>query len=340
LNEPASSRLRYLIHRLGVEISCQVPALLEPLGRALGEFSVGSLPVKSAPISGTIRPFGQAEVLRYLSPTATRVTGENQLVELYEEGERFWLIDDHWGLCEVNVLKGQWRSWILPDSTCDPYRLVENAVLWPAAQLLRTRGLCMIPSAAAVVRDGWGALILSTFSIEPELSLLARAGFRIVGQNWTALREEAGKIAMLHLPGSVERLTPRPPGIVSAHETGTHRVDLNSEYCGSSCEMAWCDAVIVIAPGRRPLPHLRAITQANSVGVLRRCWPIAELHPHRRQGQLPARIAQKCRVFDAQLSRNPQDILSLMETARYQRLHHPFAPATAPRESEQQRVVA
>ena len=178
----------------------------------------------------------------------------------------------------------------------------------------------MPPPSCATAR---AALVLSTFSIEPELSLLARAGFRIVGQNWTALREEGGKIAMLHLPGSVERLTPRPPGIVSAHETGTHRVDLNSEYCGSSCEMAWCDAVIVIAPGRRPLPHLR-ITQANAVGVLRRSWPIAELHPHRRQGQLPARIAQKCRVFDAQLSRNPQDILSLMETARYQRLHHPF----------------
>jgi len=319
LNEPASSRLRYSIHRLGVEVSCQIPALLEYLGRALGEFAVSSLPVKAAPISGTIRPFGQSEVLRHLSPTAARVSCENQLVELYEEDERFWLIDDHWGLCEINILKGQWKSWILPESTCDPHRMVEHAVLWPAAQLLRTRGLCMIPNATAVVRDGWGALILCPFSLEPELSTLARAGFRIVGQNWTALREESGKIAMLHMPGTVERMTPRPPGIVSAHETGTHRVDLTSEFCGSGCEMAWCDAVLLIAPGRRPLPNLRAITQANAVGALRRSWPITELHPHRRQGQLPARMAQKCRVFDAQLSRNPQDILSLMDTARYHR---------------------
>jgi hypothetical protein len=80
-----------------------------------------------------------------------------------------------------------------------------------------------------------------------------------------------------------------------------------------------CETVLLISPGRRPLSHVQRISPSNAAGAIRRAWPIAELHPQRRQGQLPLRMAKRCRVFEAQLSRNPQDLLSLMEVARYER---------------------
>lgn len=334
MSQPASFRLRFSIHGLGVEVGCSVPTMLDPIGQALNEFSVNSFAGASAPIGGVIRPFDQQEVVRHLSPTAARISRDNDLVELYEEGERYWLIDDHCGLCEINILRGQWRSWVLGAPSADPMRVAERMMLWPVSQLLRPRGLCMIP-CAAVVRDGWGALILSSGNIEPELSVLVRAGFRIVGQNWTALRDEDGRIVMLRMPGSVERTTAG-----TSNGPMSHRVDLTSEFCGSAIDRAGCDAVMILSPGRRPLPDLRPITAANAIGALRQAWPIAELHPHRRQGQLAARMAQRCRLFDVQLSRNPKDILSLMEAARAHRTVVAPPKVSVMIAKPQQRVVA
>ncbi|HEY7089274.1 MAG TPA: hypothetical protein VH518_14350 [Tepidisphaeraceae bacterium] len=307
--------MRYSVHNLGVELSCQIPALLHALGSALGDFSVGSLVGKTSPIHGALNPFDHDLVRMHLSPTATRVnTGEGNLMELYEEDERFWLIDDHWGLCEINVLRGQFRSWILPEPACDAQTIVEQAVMWPIAQLLRPRGLCLIP-AASVVRDGWGVLMLSSFNIEPELTTLVRAGFRVIGQNWTALREQGGHIDMLAMPG----------GVIRAND----RIDLTREMLGSAIDQAYCSVAMIMSPGRRPLPHLRAIAPTNSIGALRRGWPIVELHPLRRPGQMPARLANRARIFDVQLSRNPKDILSLLEAARYHRPQSPARPVVA-----------
>lgn len=319
MSEAASSRLRYCVHGPGLEITCQTPQLLEPLNDALSPFQTESLIGRGSPIRGIIRPFDSVEVRRHLSPTATRVTSANELLELYEEDERFWLIDDHWGLCEINLLKAQWRSWIVPTATADTGRIVEQAVLWPLAQLLRARGVQLIP-AASVVRDGWGVLLLSTFSLEPELTALVRAGFRIVGQSWTALQEQGGRVWMLQMPGRVQR---------AGSTAGA--VDLIEQFCGSACPRATCDAVMLVAAGRRPLPHLRGIAPTNAIGAMRRAWPVTELHPQRRQGQMPARLAHRCRIFDVQLSRNAKDILSLVETARYARPQTPHAPVVAER---------
>ena len=228
-------RLRYRIHGLQAELTCHLPALLEPLDQALGSFLAGPAPEQGSAVSGVIRPFNRAEALRHLSSTATRLSGPDDLVELYQDAERFWLIDDHWGLCEINVLKGRWRSWILPEATADMQEIAERAVLWPVAQLLRPRGLCMVPSAAAM-RDGWGVLIFSTFGIEPELTALVRAGFRIVGQNWTALREQGRQISMLQMPGHVHRIASQSSG--SAMQASECQIDLTEEYCGSACDAA------------------------------------------------------------------------------------------------------
>jgi hypothetical protein len=308
---------------VNVEINCQVPGLYEAIGRCIGEFVItGGFP-GGMPISGTIRPFEQAEVLRHLSPTATRISDESELVELYEEGERFWLIDDHWGLTEINVLKAQFRSWVLPEPIANPLQITEQSVLWPVSQLMRPRGLCLIP-AASIVRDGWGALLLSSFNIEPELSTLVRAGWHVVGQNWTAIQESGAGMKMLRMPGSVERMTPRSP------EAGTgvtmRRVDLTGEFPGSGAESATCDSVIIIVPGRRPLSKITQVSPTNAVGAIKGAWPLAELHPHRRQGALAAKMSQRCGVFDVQLSRNPQDLLALLDTARKAPIKPPHVP--------------
>lgn len=322
MSEQALHRSRYLLHGLGVEVSCQVPGLLDPIHRALGEFVAKSLvSVRPAPICGTVRTFEEREVLRHLSPTATRISSDNDLVELYEEGERFWLIDDKWGLCELNVMKGQWKSWILPNPTADANRIIEHAVLWPIAQLLRSRGLCIIP-AAGVVRDGWGTLMLSSFNIEPELTALVHAGYRVVGQSWVALREDEGRIVMLQMPGSIERQPVRSASPFSSPHGG-ERVDLTSEFCGSSCPQAVCDAVLMITPGRRPIARIQPVAPTNAAGALRYAWPLTELHPLRRQGQMPARIAAKCKLFDVQLSRSSKEILTLMDTALADRTGRP-----------------
>src|SRR5438874_1059805 len=129
---------QFAIHGLAVDLTCQVPVLNLPIDALLGEFTVGEFPESFTPATGFIRPYDQSVVLRHLSPTATPVPAPGGM-ELYEHAERFWLIDDRWGLAEMNVLKGQWQSWILPDPTIDASGVVESALLWPLSQLLRLK---------------------------------------------------------------------------------------------------------------------------------------------------------------------------------------------------------
>src|SRR5205807_190267 len=104
--------------------------------------------------------------------------------------------DERWGMARVDLDAGVWQSWILPRPQLDALRCAEMSILWPLAQITRLKGLHLIP-AASVTKDGWGALILTPARIEPELSALTGAGWRIIGQRWTALREEDGKVSLL-----------------------------------------------------------------------------------------------------------------------------------------------
>jgi hypothetical protein len=214
----------------------------------------------------------------------------------------------------VNLLKGQFRSWILPDAALHFDQVVEMAVIWPLAQLLRGKGLYLLP-AAGLVRADVGLLIISPFGIEGELTALLRTGFRVVGQRWTALRDEDGRVTMLHLPGRVERNpTPRLRSMGANANEGW--VDLESEFCGSAATHGTVTHVLVIEPGRRPTPLLRQIPKSHALPALRRAWPIVELHPHRVNGQFPAKLSHRCNVFAARLSQRPQDLLELLDTAR------------------------
>ena len=294
-----------------VELECLVPNLDGPIGRTLGGFSVTEWPTGFGVTRGSIRPYDESEVIRRLPNAARPLHREGELIELYEHEERFWVIDDRWGMAEINVLRGQWRSWVLPHAKLDPVRLLDTAVLWPLSQLLKNKGVYLVP-AVAVARETTGVLLLCSFSLEPELTSLLGGTYDIVAQRWTVIREEDGRVSLLHLPGATERQL--PPRLRS--ETADEWIDLTAQRPLQVRCHAFCDAVVVAEAGRRPRAHLRQIAPLDAPTLLRRSWPMSELHPHRRHGQLPTRLAQLCRCYQLQLSREPRDLYALLESIR------------------------
>jgi hypothetical protein len=306
-----SCQHKYSLHGSAVEIACEVPGLNIAIDKALGDFTTPEWPDGFTPTLGCVRPYDQTVVLRHLSPSAASIASESGM-ELYCEGERFWLIDDRWGLAEINLLKGQWQSWILPQPMIDAHEIVERAVLWPLSQVLRSKGIYLLP-AASVARSGWGMLILSPFGLEPELEALMRASYRVVGQRWTCLREEDGQIAMLHVPAPLQ-ITNQPRAI-GAPMTSRWQ-DVTSEKYGAMQHHAFCDAVVIVEPGRRPTSRFRPLPRANAVSALKKAWPIEELHPQRRLGILNSKLPQLCQCAEIQLSRRALDVLTLADHLR------------------------
>jgi hypothetical protein len=323
---------RFAVHGPAVEIDCAVPAVAVEIERVLGPFAVAGWPEGFTSVGGTVREYDTAQVVRHLSPAARPVPAPRSLdlAELYEDAERYWLVDERWGMVEVNFLKSTWRSWVLPRPQLDPVRCAEMAVLWPLAQLLRQRGLHLLPAASAV-RNGFAFLLLCPFGPGPELTALARAGYRIIGQRWTAVREEDGRLALLHLPGRIERATgaiapaPRPPGAAASAAEPTDPdgaradarwLDLNAQFPGTAQHHAFCDAVLVADAVRRPHARVRELEPADALAALRQAWPIADLHPNRRHSALPARLAQQCRCAEVQLSRYSAELLELLDGIR------------------------
>jgi hypothetical protein len=299
---------RFAIHGLAVELSCEVAGLHPALDHYFSEFSVPGFPQGFTSITGSIRNFDQAEVVKCLSPTAKRIQ-QNDCLELYEENERFWIIDESWGMSEINLLKSSWRTWILPATTTDSIRCAHASVLWPLAQLLRPRGLHLLP-ATAVSRAGKSFLIISPLGIEPELVALIHADFRIIGQSWIAVREENDKIELLHMPGHIHR--PVAPRLRAGGDQTPLWVDLMQQHQGAEQRYGFCDAVIVVEPGRRPSAHCNRMDPAKAAAVLKSAWPIAELHPQRRPGQLATRLAQRVPCFELALSRDPAQFVETL----------------------------
>ncbi len=58
------------------------------------------------------------------------------------------------------------------------------------------------------------------------------------------------------------------------------------------------------------------MAHADALNTLRRAWPLPELHPNRRQGQLPAKLARHCRCAEAHLSRDPRDLVTILDSLR------------------------
>src|SRR5947207_268908 len=183
-------------------------------------------------------------------------------MESYQRGPRFWAIDQRWGMAHIDLHSGSWQSWILNSPQLDPVRCAERAGLWPLAQILRFKGLCLVP-AVSIAKDGFGMLIIAPTRIDTELTALAQAGWKLIGQRWTALREEEGKISLLRMPGRVERsVPPQRPGAPLISPGWT---DLTAELPFTRQHHAFCQAVILASPGRRDRATLKPIRPADAV---------------------------------------------------------------------------
>ncbi len=317
-DDAARRAVRLNVHGHGVDLRCALPGLRQVIDDVLRTLVVHDWPEGSMPIEGMIETYETDVVARHLSVTADRVCRFGDYAELWRDGERCWLIDEAWGICEINLLKRTWRSWVLPQSQIDPIRTFEQAVLWPMSQVLISRGLAVVPMAS-VVHRGRGALVLSPFSLEPELSTWVLAGHGLIAQRWTALREEAGRVLMLNMPGRIER-SPIPQlrsrvrttDVLSTILPATDWVDLSIES-QSNCHYAWCDLVLVVEPGRRGVASSKPLTGASATAAVRRAWPIPDAGAMQRHAQLAARIGQQIPVFQVELSRDPRALLRLLE---------------------------
>jgi hypothetical protein len=199
---------------------------------------------------------------------------------------------------------------------------LEYAVIWPAAQLLRNRELFIVP-ALSLSREGWGMLVLCPFGLDNDVQPLLNAGFRLVGPRWTALREEDGQLSLLHLPGTVRQTCSNArrslPTRIQSIGTKPQRIPLDDAGLTTTAiaqHQSFCDAVLIVEPTRRPVPQLRGVPAAHAPAALRRAWPMTELHPHRRQGRLPALLARHCQVFEAQLTPDPKHLLRFANAMR------------------------
>lgn len=299
--------LKLLLHGLAIEIACELPGLDPTLGRLLGCYRVEEFEDKSAITRGSILPYVGADVARRLPSNAAPLHGPGDLTEIYVQDERAWMFDERWGMSEINVLKGQWKSWILPQPRIDAVRLAEMTVLRPLAMLLKNRGIHLIP-AAAVARESFAAVAISPFGLERELSALLSSRYRIIGQRWTALREENGRLALLGMPGVVQQ---RPAAGGEAEW-----IDLTASNPLSSQPYAICNAVLVIDAGRRARASISAWSSEDAATVLRLAWPLPELHPSRRRVQFASRIPQLCECHRVQLSHEPREWVAILESLR------------------------
>ncbi len=67
------------------------PALAPELAHFFNPFAVSELPEGFSAVSGTIQEFNPAIIQKIVSPTAARFAPCRDLIELYQDGERFWL---------------------------------------------------------------------------------------------------------------------------------------------------------------------------------------------------------------------------------------------------------
>lgn len=294
------SSSRFVIHGLAVELTLSVPALEHTVGQMLKVFEDPIWPPRIVPVAGSVREYELGEIERRLSSRARRIDLPHQMVELYQDGGLFWVVDDRFGLIELNPLKSQFRAWILPDRRADDLTCVQNAILWPLAQMLRLRGLHLVP-AVSVARDGWGVLLLTRCSLEQELAALVESGYQIIGQHWTALREESGQVSLLHLPIPLERSF----RLRSSHDPNFPRdrwVDLNQQYATARGHHAFCETVLLVTSGRGRQARIKGLSLAQAGEALRADWPIFEPSPRKHTSGLIQSLLQSCRVGELRLS--------------------------------------
>ncbi len=279
-------------HGLWVRVENAFPMARAWLDRLCDSFPTGQTARPFAAV-GTIKTFDPSEVLRNVTPSAALVGLTADLAQIFACDERFWLVDDRWGICQINLLKHQWRSWVLPAPSADPIRCAEGAMLWPMAQLLKARGLEFIP-ATSIQKDGWGALILCPWALDSEIERLETLGYQVIGRHWSAVQTTTSRPRLLAVP-------------VLRGDAPLQDFDRPVD----------CSAVMIVEPGRRAVTRGRALACSEASTLLHRAWPIAELPPNRRrQSSAAMLLARQSRCMSVQLSKREADFVQFVESAR------------------------
>lgn len=304
------------VHGHPVSLSVR-PGWLREVARSILEPMLEPSPAQGANIEGTIVAFEASDVLRHVAADAVRLEDADPLLELYRsrDGERFWLVDERWGMCEINLLRRSWRSWILPDPSCDPVRLFESAIVWPMAQLLRGLGLHLIPAAGVGLADK-GVLMLSPFDVGLEMRALADAGIGVIGQRWVALRQEAdGQMSLLWFPGRTE-IEPAPRLLSTGRTDGAKWIDATTGNSARHvCLKARCSLVLLVEPMRRNRCGFDAVPFAVARDHLRSAWPMPQLSSGPSAvspNLLPSELAGQCPVHRVRLSRRGEDLVGML----------------------------
>ena len=118
------------------------------------------------------------------------------------------------------------------------------------------------------------------------------------------------------MPGRMEHST-TPRLRFTSDEQQKGWLDLTEQHPGSRQSHAFCDAVLLAEPTRRGQARLRATDSIEAIDLLQREWPILELDCASKGRSLASQLAQSCRCFEVQLSRNTKDLLGLLNSARY-----------------------
>ncbi|MGF1633731.1 MAG: hypothetical protein ACFCVE_07760 [Phycisphaerae bacterium] len=300
----AGSRGNYCMHGLAMSLTNAVPGMAHAVATILGGFEVDAFPPGFTAIDGRVEPYDVDSLTRRLPAGATRVPtpdDADDTFEIYQEGERFWRVDERWGICEVNLLKRTFRSYVLEsrlsharrmdqagNADLSTYALAEAAVLWPASQLMLAQGLHLVP-ATALAADGWGVLLVGDQEITADLRQMIAGGFSLIGQRWAALRAEDGLVAMLRMPA------------------------------GEGCRVshhAFCDHVVMINGFRREDTLLRPLAVHQATAALQRIWPARHVRRTAAERQLVNRLAETCRVDQVTLGRNVCDLAHVINGIR------------------------
>ena len=300
-----------------VRIDCEDESLSRPLQAMLSGSTLSSdagsggasSSTTGSPVLGKLSAFDGSSILRRLPTTAShagrvgRRTPTGGIADVYRDAEQFWIVDDEWGMAEIDLVRARWSAWLLPGAI-ERGEWTDAAVYWPLAQLLRSRRVWLFP-AAVVSQGGRTTLIVGSYDLGPELSLLHTRGYAVLSRRWTTLVEGPdGKIVCRPWAGDgrTRRAAPRRPGSTAPVPAGEFEFDTA------------IDAVLVIRPGRRVVGDILALSRDAAAMALRQAWSIEELHPRGRAPMLPAVLSRHCRCATGHLSRDPMDLGELLES--------------------------
>ena len=312
----SSALVRFDLHGHAVGLSLEVPFLIPAAAAHLASLQIPAADPRDNDIEGAILPYAEADVLRHISRDA-RPVGEDEpcyhpLLELYRtaDGGRWWIVDERWGMCEIDLVAGTWRSFVLPSPAVDDVTLFESSVWWPMALLLR--GLHLVP-ATSFGRNGRGVLLLSRADVTPELLALPQSGIGIIGQRWTALREGTdGSIQLLPVPGRT---------LSRSNQSRSLAGDAPDTFDASAllaCGPARCDMVLLAEPMRRlqaSSSTLNPVAAAREIGL---AWPVPPIG-NAKANTLPTTLAKRCPIHRLSLGRDGADLPRLLTRPRARR---------------------